>query len=129
GRVRNQAAADVSRAKASAADLATADLSIRATLAQQYFTLRGYDDIQRLLDQTVVSYQKAYALTLHRHAGGVATESDVTQAEAQLDDAKTRAADTHMKRQQTEHAIAVLIGVLPSSFSLSDAKTDSTLPP
>jgi NodT family efflux transporter outer membrane factor (OMF) lipoprotein len=128
GRVRSQVSADTGLARASADDVATAALSIRAELARQYFTLRGYDDMQRLLDETVASYKKAYDLTVHRHKGGIATESDVTQAESQLDDAKTRAADTHMKRAQTEHAIAVLAGELPSSFSLPDKKTESTLP-
>ncbi|MDE1152527.1 MAG: efflux transporter outer membrane subunit [Micavibrio sp.] len=128
GRVRNQVSADTSLAKASADDVATMELSIRSELAQQYFMLRGYDEMQRLLDETVISYDKALQLTQNRHAGGVATESDVTQAETQLNNAKTRAADTQLKRAQTEHGIAVLVGELPSNFSLPRTAVDSTLP-
>jgi len=128
GRVRNQVAADTSLANASADDVATAELSIRAELATQYFMLRGYDEMQKLLDETVISYDKALQLTQNRHAGGVATESDVTQAETQLNNAKTRAADTQLKRAQTEHAIAVLVGELPSNFSLPRGPVDTALP-
>jgi len=128
GRVRSQVKADTRFAEASETDVATAELSIRAELARQYFMLRGYDEMQDLLDKTVVSYQKALDLTSNRHAGGIAMESDVTQAEAQLEDAKTKAADTHMKRAQAEHAIAVLLGVMPSSFNLAPAKVDITFP-
>lgn len=128
GRVRNQVAAETSLAKASADDLATASLSVHAAMAKTYFMLRGYDDIQRLLDKTVAEYEKALRLTQNRHKGGVATLSDVTQAETQLEDAKTRAADTHRLRQQAEHAIAVLAGTPPSGFGLPDTTPVSALP-
>lgn len=128
GKVRSQVKADTRFAEASETDVATAELSIRAELAHQYFMLRGYDEMQELLDKTVVDYQKALELTSNRHAGGIAMESDVTQAEAELEDAKTKAADTHMKRQQAEHAIAALLGELPSSFSLAPKKVDITFP-
>ncbi len=102
--------------EASADDVAVAELDIRAELARDYFTLKGYDEIQRLLDQTVDAYTKAYDLTRRRHKGGIATTSDETQAETQLDSAKTAAADNHMKRAQMEHAIAVLTGDMPSAL-------------
>jgi NodT family efflux transporter outer membrane factor (OMF) lipoprotein len=44
--------------------------------------------------------------------------ADVHQAEAQLETARTQAADIALERAQTEHAIAVLIGENPSGFHL-----------
>jgi NodT family efflux transporter outer membrane factor (OMF) lipoprotein len=118
GRIRNTVAAAEAREQASAADLATLDLSIRAELASDYFALRSDDVQQSILDQTVDAYQKAYALTVRRHEGGAAAAADVDQADAQLQLALTQAADTHLRRTQLEHAIAILIGVPPSEFSL-----------
>ena len=50
GRVRNAVASAGSLARASAADMMAIELSLRAELASDYFTLRGYDAAQRILD-------------------------------------------------------------------------------
>jgi NodT family efflux transporter outer membrane factor (OMF) lipoprotein len=42
----------------------------------------------------------------------------VDQAKAQLETARTRAAETHLSRAETEHAIATLLGESASSFHL-----------
>jgi NodT family efflux transporter outer membrane factor (OMF) lipoprotein len=98
--------------------MAAALLSVEAELARDYFTLRGYDELARLLDDAVANYQKALDLNKTAFKGGIAAETDVTEAETQLYDAKTRVADNQLRRQQVEHAIAVLIGKSPSLFTL-----------
>jgi NodT family efflux transporter outer membrane factor (OMF) lipoprotein len=118
GRIRNQVAAAENFAKASAADLAAMDLSLHAELASDYFALRGDDEQQRILDITVVAFQKSLHLTQMRLKGGASSESDVDQAQTQLEVAKTAATDMRLKRAQLEHAIAILIGVPPAEFSL-----------
>ncbi len=119
GRVRNLVAAGEAREKASAGDLANVDLSLHAEMASAYFTLKGYDAAQVVLDEAVAAYQKALDLTQRRHKGGAADAADVDQAIVQLDTAKTQSADTHLKRAQLEHAIAVLSGQVPTGFSLA----------
>ncbi len=118
GKVRNTVKAGESRATAVGADLATMDLSLHAELAMDYFALRGDDASQTLLDATVKAYEKALELTEARHEGGIAAEADVDQAKTQLGNAKTQAADNHLKRAQLEHAIAVLSGQMPSTFQI-----------
>ena len=122
GSIRNAVAKSKSIAKASAADLAAISLSLHAELASDYFTLRGYDESQRILDKTVIAYQKALFLTKKRHQGGASPIEDVDNAQAQLENAKTLAAEMHLKRAQLEHAIAILLGQIPSHFSLRPAK-------
>lgn len=121
GRVRNAAEAGKDTAQASAADLAEMDLATHAELAMDYFSLRADDSVQALLDQTVDAYGKALQLTQNLHQGGAASAVDVDQAQTQLQTAKTQAAETQLRRAQLEHAIAVLIGVPPSQFSLKSA--------
>lgn len=122
GRIRNSVAAATSLMRASAADVAAIDLSIRAELASDYFALRGDDESLRVLDETVSVYEKALYLTRQRYKGGVVPIADVDQAQNQLYTAKTLAAQTRLNRAQLEHAIAVLIGKLPAAFSLKPSR-------
>jgi NodT family efflux transporter outer membrane factor (OMF) lipoprotein len=118
GRVRNTAASAKAVQQASAADLATLNLSIHAELANDYFTLRTIDAQQMLLDATVRDYQQSLTLTQNLYNGGGAALADVAQARAQLESAHTQAADIRLQRAQTEHALAVLLGQNPSAFHL-----------
>ncbi len=111
---------------ASAADLAAARLSARATLAQTYFQLRAAERQQALLDASVDAYARALELTRNRYAAGVAGKADVAQAESQLRSTRAAALDASLSRSQYEHAIAVLLGQAPAAFTL--APVDAPLP-
>lgn len=119
GSIRNSVLAKERNAQASAADLASVRLSMQAELAKNYFALRGSDQAQKILDTTVIAYQKALYLTKNRFRGGASPISDVDEAKTQLENAKTQASDMRLQRAQLEHAIAVLIGEIPSNFSLA----------
>jgi NodT family efflux transporter outer membrane factor (OMF) lipoprotein len=130
GRVRNTVNAAKASQQASAADLASLDLALHAELATDYFTLRSQDAEQVLLEQTVEDYSKSLQLTQRLYQGGAAAVADVDQAQAQLETARTQAADIALQRAQSEHAIAVLIGENPTSFHLdSNPLPASTAPP
>ncbi len=129
GRVRNSVNSAKATQQASAADLATLDLSLHAELATDYFNLRGEDEQQVLLDDTVEQYTKSLNLTQGLYNGGGAALADVEQAKAQLEIARTQAADTHLLRAQSEHAIAVLIGENPSAFHLDENPLPADTPP
>jgi NodT family efflux transporter outer membrane factor (OMF) lipoprotein len=126
GRVRNTVAAARANQQASAADLATLNLSIHAELATDYFSLRSQDTQQQLLDQTVEDYIRALELTQNLYNGGAAALTDVAQAQAQLETARTQAADTRLQRAQTEHAIAVLLGQNPSAYHMDANPLESS---
>jgi NodT family efflux transporter outer membrane factor (OMF) lipoprotein len=118
GRVRRSVSAAREEAQATAADLATATLSLQAEVAFDYFELRSADAQKQLLDNTVTAYADALQLTQNRFEGGAAPKSDVAQAQTQLDDARVQDTDITVQRAQFEHAIAVLIGKPPAAFSL-----------
>jgi len=118
GRVRNTVNAAKANQQASAADLATLGLALHAELATDYYTLRSEDAEQVLLEETVEDYLKSLELTQQLYKGGAAAVADVDQAQAQLETARTQAQETRLRRTQTEHAIAVLVGALASQFRL-----------
>ncbi|MDB5366800.1 MAG: transporter [Rhodospirillales bacterium] len=128
GRVKNEVSASKRSAQASAADHAATTLSLQAELASDYFTLRGADAELRLLQDTIQVYQRALELTQKRYSGGAGTEADVAQAQAQLESARTAATDAQLRRTQTEHAIAVLVGEPASIFHLAATNATNRVP-
>ena len=118
GRIGRSVEASGDEAQATAADLETADLSLHAELALDYFDLRSADAQKQLLDDSVKAFADALQLTTNRANGGAAPDSDVAQAKTQLDTTRVQDTDITVQRAQFEHAIAVLIGKAPSAFSL-----------
>lgn len=118
GRVRHNIEAAREEAQATAADLETIRLSIHSELARDYFAMRSADAQKRLLDETVVAYEKALQLNRNLFQGGAASGAEVAQAETQLRATQTQATETGLQRTQFEHAIAVLIGKPPAEVSL-----------
>jgi NodT family efflux transporter outer membrane factor (OMF) lipoprotein len=118
GLVRRTIESDVATAQSDLALLAYTRLSAQGSLAQYYFELRTLDADQKLLDDTVTAYKKTLQLTRNQYASGVAALADVVQAQAQLETEQALALNNGIVRGQYEHAIAVLMGRPPASFSL-----------
>jgi NodT family efflux transporter outer membrane factor (OMF) lipoprotein len=118
GRVRKTVESYREQAQASAADLATVNLSMHADLAIDYFQARSLDAEEQLLNSTVKDYEQALELNESRFRGGIASEVDVEQAKTQLQTTRAEAIDVGVLRAQYEHAVAILIGKPPADFSL-----------
>ena len=116
------------QAEASAGDLANATLSAQGELALDYVQLRGLDEQKRLLDMTAADYGRALTITTNRYKAGVAAKSDVDQAQTALSNAQAQAKDLIRQRAALEHAIAVLAGENPSTFSLPEAQWNPMVP-
>jgi NodT family efflux transporter outer membrane factor (OMF) lipoprotein len=118
GRISRSITSAQEEAQASAADLETARLSLHAELAMDYFGLRAADAQKKLLDDTVVAYQRAVQLTNDRYTGGASPLSDLTQAQTQLQTALVQETDVTIQRSEYEHAIAVLNGKPPAALTI-----------
>jgi NodT family efflux transporter outer membrane factor (OMF) lipoprotein len=121
GRVRRSVEAGQAAAAASAADLESVRLSLHATLAQTYFSLRVADTEMQLYARILADFERSLQITRNRYAQGVDTRADVAAAETQLKTAQAQSIDLNLQRAQLEHAIAVLVGEPPATFSLPPA--------
>ncbi|MGF6772293.1 NodT family efflux transporter outer membrane factor (OMF) lipoprotein [Paraburkholderia sp. GAS199] len=130
GRVRDSVAGARANADASAADLEAVRLAMSADLAVDYFALRSLDTQKKLLDDSVQAYAAALHLLQQQLQNGAIDASAVAQATAQLEATRTQSTDIDVSRAQMQHAIATLIGMPASSFTLAPAAPDTqTVPP
>jgi NodT family efflux transporter outer membrane factor (OMF) lipoprotein len=118
GRVRNQINAAKYTAQMSAADLENVRLTEQSSLAVYYFEIRGQDALQAVLNDTVAADQKALDYNQAQYETGIAPELNVVEAQNTLENAQAEATSLGTARAQYEHAIAVLVGTNPSSFSI-----------
>jgi NodT family efflux transporter outer membrane factor (OMF) lipoprotein len=111
--------AATARAQATAADLASVQLSMHAELAIDYFDLHDSDAEIMLLQKTVTAYQDALHLVQQRFDAGIASDFDLAQAQTQLETTESQLIDLNVEHAQLQHVIATLIGEPASNFSLS----------
>jgi len=114
--------------QASAAGLENTRLLITSEVAVDYFTLRELDAEIAVVDASVEYQAKSLQLVQNRHAGGIASGLDVAQQETLLNSTRTQAILLRRQRAQFEHAIATLVGVPASSFSIPVRPLDTALP-
>ncbi|OOG65535.1 RND transporter [Rhodanobacter sp. B04] len=128
GRVRNTVEAGRDETLAAAADLASAQLSLQAQLADNYIQLRGLDQQIALFRQSIAAYQKALQLTETLHTGGLVSGLDVARAQTQLSSAKSLWAQAQAQRMLVQDAIAVLVGDSADQFTLAAQTAEIALP-
>ena len=128
GRLRNTANAAKAQAQSSEADAAAVALSLQAELASDFFSLHGDDTTIALLEDTIKVYDHAYELTKNRYQEGISAATDVDQADTLRQSARAQLASVRRDRAQLEHAVAVLLGVMPSTFSLEPAQLAGSVP-
>jgi len=128
GRIRNTISQAQFEAQLSAADLENQRLSEQANLALFFFELRGQDALQALYDATIEADKKALDIARARYETGIDDQISVVEAQNTLQNAESAAANLGVARAQFEHAIAVLIGVNPSGFSIPVRALDAKPP-
>lgn len=128
GRVSGAVSASEASAEASRFDLAAARLSLEASVAQTYFSLRAAEAQQRLLKETLAAYEQSWQLTINRYRSGVVSSADVAQAESQYKSTQAQWIESQSTRAQLEHALAALLGKAPADFSLADTGVLPTPP-
>jgi NodT family efflux transporter outer membrane factor (OMF) lipoprotein len=129
GRVRNAVKSARAAAQVSAADLENERLLEQATLAETFFEIRGQDELQRILDDTVKADDEVYQLAVARYEVGTDNQVSVQQARETLEAARAQATNVAVARAQYEHAIAVLLGKAATDFTLPVRPLTAAPPP
>jgi NodT family efflux transporter outer membrane factor (OMF) lipoprotein len=129
GKIRNEIREAQYAAQVSAADLESERLSEQASLATYVFELRGQDALIQVLKDTVAADQKALDLTRGLYETGIDGQVSVVSAENTLQNAQATATNLEVSRTQFEHAIAVLVGANPSTFSIAPKPLEAAPPP
>jgi NodT family efflux transporter outer membrane factor (OMF) lipoprotein len=127
--VRNHAHQQKRLAQAAAADLVTARLSLEAELASDYFGIRGLDQEIGVLRNSINAYEKAVEVTQLRYNGGIGSGLDVARASSQLGAAQAQLTETGLQRDLLQHAVAVLVDAMPSTFTMSPTPNSQPVPP
>ena len=128
GKLRRGLQADEASAQASFADLAAMRLSQQSELVQNYLQLRVIDQQKRLLEATVVAYERSLKMTQNQYNAGVSGRDAVAQAQTQLKSTQADLVDLIWQRAQFENAIAVLTGQAPANFDIAETQTIPNLP-
>jgi NodT family efflux transporter outer membrane factor (OMF) lipoprotein len=119
GQIRREIESSKASAQASDAELAGERLSIAASVATDYFALRQADiDIDYLKQQQQID-TRLLAMTEAGLRLGTSSNDDLLIAEDTLELVIADLQTTQIDREQDEHAIAVLTGVPPGSFTLA----------
>lgn len=128
GQIRRSTQSSSASEQASEAALAAARLSAQSQLASTYFQLRAQDQLQALLDATVAAQQESLRITESRYRFGVAAKADVVSAQTQLLTSQAQQTNAAIQRALFEHALAVLTGQQPATFSLSTTPIRADVP-
>ena len=128
GRVRKNVEAANASLQSTAADLGNVQLVLTAELAADYFTLRELDAEYQVVEESVGLQRKALDLLNQRHEGGIASGLEVAQQATLLDSTISQAALVQQSRAQYEHAIAVLVGLPASNFTVTVAPLKTNPP-
>jgi len=103
-------------------------LLVQAEVAQTYLALRALDAERALVRTTVSTYQDTLVLTERRWRAGDVAELEVTRVAAELAATESEALALDRRRSEFEHALAVLVGEVPSRFTLAEAQWNTALP-
>jgi outer membrane protein, multidrug efflux system len=128
GRIRRSIQSARATQEATEADLRFVRLSVEATVAIDYYSLRETDQELSVLDATTADLTRGLALTQDRFHHGLIGALAVKQAQTILDQTTAQKQALEIQRAQLEHAIAVLLGRTVEGFSLPDQPSNPVPP-
>jgi NodT family efflux transporter outer membrane factor (OMF) lipoprotein len=117
--IRNATRVETYRAEERAADWGLARLSLQAEIAANYFTLRGLDAQVAIYKTSIDLYKRSLDLVKAQFIGAIASALDVARVESLLYTTETQLARVQGQRQVTEQAIAILVNMAPTGFTVN----------
>ncbi|HVI56710.1 MAG TPA: efflux transporter outer membrane subunit [Luteibacter sp.] len=121
GRVRRSIEAAGANLQGSADAIAQVRLSLAAATVSTYLSLRSSDREIDVLSRTVGLREDELHLADRRAHAGVVGDLDVLRARAELSQTRADLSDAHRRRDDLEHALAVLEARNAADFSVAPA--------
>ncbi|MBS1071417.1 efflux transporter outer membrane subunit [Gluconobacter cerinus] len=120
--IRNSTRMEKNLAQATAAEYASAKLSLEAELASDYIALRGLDAQNAVYEDSIHYFKAAVEITELRQAGAIGAGLDVSRAQNQLFSAMAAQSTLVADRRVMENAIAVLLNTAPAGFHIAPVR-------
>lgn len=103
-------------------------LTIISNVATAYLTLLADQDLLRLTQDTVKSYEQSYELTDQRYQAGISSSLDLSQARTNLESVRATLAQYKQQVALDRNALQLLLGTtLPADMSSGLPAEDLTL--
>jgi outer membrane protein, multidrug efflux system len=118
GRVSDSVEASNATVAQSEALFRSLQLALQADVAENYFKLRELDAEISVYQGTVGLREQTLDLVQRRYVEGDISELDVSRAKSELATARSDKLSVVRLRAASEHALAVLLGKTPASFSM-----------
>ena len=128
GRVRRSVEAAGADVQGGADTIAAMRLSLAAATVSNYLSLRSADRDIDVLASTVSLREDALRLAERRAHAGVVGDLDVLRARADLTQTRADLADAHRRRDNLEHALAVLEARNAPDFAITPRAWTPTVP-
>lgn len=115
-------------ARSREAMLRSTQLLVQANVAQTYLQLRALDAERALVRDTLQAYGNTLRLTEVRFREGDVAELDVERVRTEVASTESELLALDRQRAGLEHALAVLVGEVASSFEVKPAEWATALP-
>ena len=131
GRVRRATEAEGANTQAAVEARRSIALEGEAELARTYVQLRGLQAREAVLQRNVASVNRRRALVRQRYVQGVATLSDIADADAQAASIGENLPTLHASHAQAVNALGLLLGLTPRALAaeLAPPAVQPPLPP
>ena len=120
GKVSAQVESSHAALQAAEANRRAAELQAQVSLIQAYWRMRLAEAQLILQARSEATSERSLQLTRNQYQAGLVTRADVVQAETSLQSVVTQRHALERSRDTERHAIAVLLGLQPSSLSAAD---------
>jgi outer membrane protein, multidrug efflux system len=104
-------------------------ISVVSEVAQSYFELRELDERLVIARRTTEAFQGTYDLFNRQRSGGIASQLEVSRAEAALQTASATIPDLERQIVAQENLICFLLGRNPGPIPRGASLTEQALPP
>jgi multidrug efflux system outer membrane protein len=124
GKVRRSIESADATAQASADDFGVVLITLTSDVATNYFTLRSLDAQEEILQRSIELFRQQVEMTTTQRNAGIVGETDLLQAQTQLDSTVAQETDIRRQRKDTEYALAILVGKPPAEFAVPPRKLE-----